>query len=102
MSQQKVIERVAKALCKFAHPGRTLEETVSPSRELWQRFETEAKIAVDALGVSDEETLHTMIVAHDDCCGCINITQTANSFEVVFTCNECGKEVGRAPIPHDA
>lgn len=61
----------------------------------------EAKIAVDALGISDEETLHTMHPAHEDCCGCVNIIQSADSVEVVFLCNECGIEVGRAAIPHE-
>lgn len=48
-----------------------------------------------------EETIHTMITHDDDCCGCINITGSQDSCEVLFTCNECGKEVGRAPIPHN-
>ncbi len=56
-----------------------------------QENEIERLVKVDALG--------TMIVAHEGCCGCINITESPDSFEVVFICNECGKEIGRSPIP---
>jgi hypothetical protein len=44
-----LIERVAKALCQYAYPARTLDEAVSPSRQLWMRLIPEAEIAVQAM-----------------------------------------------------
>ena len=49
----------------------------------------------------NEQHIATRITHDDNCCGCLVITESDNSFEVVFTCNECGKEIGRAPIPHN-
>lgn len=43
------VELVAQALCRHAHPARTIDEALSPNVVLWQRFVPEAQIAVDAM-----------------------------------------------------
>lgn len=44
-----LIERMAKALCQHAYPARTLDEAVSPSRQLWMRMIPEAELALQAV-----------------------------------------------------
>ena len=47
-----------------------------------------------------DNTIHTRITHDDDCCGCIDITEGDN-FNVLMTCNECGKVIADVPIPHN-
>lgn len=46
---ETLTECVAKALCRHAHPTRSIEEAVSPNVDLWMRFMPEAAIAVAAI-----------------------------------------------------
>lgn len=48
-TREKKIEIVAKAMCRVFYSTRSIEEAVAPSVQLWQRFEKEATVAVDAL-----------------------------------------------------
>ena len=46
--------------------------------------------------------IHTRVHAHEGCCGCVIVHEADNGTDVLFVCNECGKEMGRAPIPSEA
>ena len=59
-----------------------------------------ATTSVTVVHRSQHNTIGTMIHAHVDCCGCVDVVESENTLEVVFICNECGKELGRAAIPH--
>lgn len=63
--QGALIERVAKALCRFRHTPRSVEEAVAPGRELWMRYIPDAEVAIAAMSSAPEgETIFAWMLDH--------------------------------------
>jgi hypothetical protein len=55
-----LIERIAKALCRFRHTPRSVEEAVAPGRELWMRYVPDAEVVIEALNLPAPEARDTI------------------------------------------